>query len=131
MKNKPTESELEILQVLWKEQPCTVRDINERINENRTSDNIMGYTTTLKLMQIMTKKGLLFRTGQGRKHIYTAAIKEKETQSALLDKFLNRTFGGSAMKLVMQALGNHKTSQAELEEIKALIQKIENEDDNE
>ena len=125
MKNKPTESELEILQVLWKEQPCTVRDINERINENRTSDNIMGYTTTLKLMQIMTKKGLLFRTGQGRKHIYTAAIKEKETQSALLDKFLNRTFVGSALKLVMKALGNYDTSEKEIEALKSYIKSLE------
>lgn len=124
---KPTESELEILQVLWQSEPSTVRFVNDTINKTRSSDNPMGYTTTLKLMQIMTKKEMVQRVEQGRKHIYTSLIKEKETQSALLDKFLSKTFRGSAMKLVMQALGNHQTSSEELDEIKALIKQIEEE----
>jgi predicted transcriptional regulator len=118
---KPTDAELEILQVIWINGPSTVRIINEVLNQKKQ----VGYTTTLKLMQIMTEKGLLQRTEKGRKHIYNAAIKEEETKSLLLDKFVQTAFGGSAMKLVMQALGNHKTTPDELEELKELISKIE------
>ena len=77
-------------------------------------------------MQLMTGKKMVAREGQGRKHLYTSLIKEKETQEVLLDKFLSTAFGGSAMKLVMQALGNHKTSKDELKKIKDLIDTIEN-----
>ena len=86
---------------------------------------MVGYTTTLKLMQIMTEKGLLKRSEEGRKHIYNVVLKEKETKNLLLDKFVKTAFGGSAMDLVMQALGNHQTTPDELEELKALIDKIE------
>ena len=120
---KPTYSELEILQVIWQYGPSSVRFINEKLNRRKQ----VGYTTTLKIMQIMTEKGILERKEEGRKHIYTAVIQEKETQNLLLGKFLETTFEGSAMKLVMQALGNHKASPEELEELKALIEKIENE----
>jgi BlaI family penicillinase repressor len=85
----------------------------------------VGYTTTLKLMQIMTEKGLLERSEIGRKHIYKAVLKEKETKKILLDKFVQTAFGGSAVDLVMQALGNHQTTPEELDELKALINKIE------
>ena len=119
---KPTYSELEILQVIWQYGPSSVRFINEKLNRRKQ----VGYTTTLKIMQIMTEKGILERKEEGRKHIYTAVIQEKETQNLLLGKFLETTFEGSAMKLVMQALGNHKASPEELEELKALIEKIEN-----
>ena len=119
---KPTEAELEILQVLWKHEPATVRLVNEELNKKRK----VGYTTTLKIMQLMTGKKMVAREGQGRKHLYTSLIKEKETQEVLLDKFLSTAFGGSAMKLVMQALGNHKTSKDELKKIKDLIDTIEN-----
>lgn len=122
---KPTDSELAILQVLWEHEPCSVRFINEKLNENRSDSKDIGYTTTLKLMQIMTEKGLLQRKIEGRKHTYSTVIKQSETQSELLDDFLKATFGGSTMQLVMQALGNHETSKAELNEIKALIEKIE------
>lgn len=122
---KPTDSELAILRVLWEHEPCTVRFVNEKLNEQRTESKEIGYTTTLKLMQIMTEKGLLQRQIDGRKHNYTTVIKQSETQGVLLDDFLQSTFGGSAMKLVMQALGNHETSKEELDEIKALIQQIE------
>lgn len=118
---KPTDAELEILQVIWLHGPVSVRFVNDELNRNK----MVGYTTTLKLMQIMTEKGLLKRSEEGRKHIYNVVSKEKETKNLLLDKFVKTAFGGSAMDLVMQALGNHQTTPDELEELKALIDKIE------
>ncbi|NUQ26835.1 MAG: BlaI/MecI/CopY family transcriptional regulator [Saprospiraceae bacterium] len=120
---KPTEAELEILQVLWQHGPSTVRFINDKLSEQRE----VGYTTTLKLMQIMLEKGILVRNTDSKIHVYRAAVGESDTQQQLLDKFVEATFRGAAMKMVMQALGNHKTSPAELDEIKALIDKIEKE----
>ncbi len=118
---KPTDSELEILQILWAHGPSTVRFVNDKLNEERE----VGYTTTLKLMQIMADKGLAYRNTESRTHIYSAAVSESDTQEKLLKQFLNATFRGSAMKLVMQTLGNHATSPEELDEIKALIEKME------
>ena len=118
---QPTESELEILQILWGEGPSSVRFVNERLNEKRE----VGYTTTLKLMQIMVDKGLAGRNTDSRTHIYSAAVDEKDTQQQLLSKFMDKTFRGSAANLVMQALGNHKATPDELDEIKALIKKLE------
>jgi BlaI family penicillinase repressor len=118
---KPTNAELEILQVIWLHGPVSVRFVNDELNHKKQ----VGYTTTLKLMQIMTEKGLLKRSEKGRKHIYNVVLKEKEAKSLLLDKFVKTAFGGSAMDLVMQALGNHQTTPDELEELKALIDKIE------
>lgn len=120
---KPTESELEILQVLWQRGPSSVREVNEVLNERRDT----GYTTTLKMMQIMLDKGLVTRNTESRSHIYRAAVKESETQSQLLKQFVDATFRGSASRLVMQLLGNHKATPEELDEIKALIEKIEKE----
>ncbi len=120
-KNQPTDSELEILHVLWENGPSTVRLVNDRLNEKR----IVGYTTTLKIMQIMAEKGILSRRKKDRTHIYTPVINEGETQSLLLNKLLKSAFGGSAGKLVMQALGNNKTSAAELKEIKEIINNLE------
>ena len=119
---KPTESELEILQILWKDGPSSVRSINDQLNKVRD----VGYTTTLKLMQIMNDKGLTTRDTSSRTHIYTAAIKEVVTKNNLLTRFIDATFLGSAAQLVMEALGNNDTTQEELERIKALIKKIEN-----
>jgi len=123
MKNKPTDSELQILQILWREGQATVREVNDELNKLKR----VGYTTTLKIMQIMNEKSLLKRKKEGRTHVYIPMVKEEETQKFLLDKFLLSAFGGSAGKLVMQALGNHKSSHDELNEIKNLIDKIENE----
>lgn len=123
---KPTESELEILQLLWQNGPSSVRLVNDKLNETRE----VGYTTTLKLMQIMFEKGLVRRNEENRTHIYEAAVSEQETQQRLLQKFVDSTFRGSAMNLVMQALGNHDASKAELDEIKALIEKMEKEQDD-
>jgi predicted transcriptional regulator len=117
----PTDAELEILLVLWANGPCSVRFVNENLNEKKP----VGYTTTLKFMQIMNEKGLTKRDTSSRTHIYSANVLEKETQNRLLDTFLDATFRGSAMRLVMQTLGNHNTTKEELEQIKALIQNIE------
>lgn len=119
--NKPTRSELEILQVIWDNGPSTVRFVNDRLNERKKR----GYTTTLKLMQIMLDKKLLNREEESRVHIYDATVRKEEMQVSLLDRFLENTFSGSAHKLVMQVLGNHKPSRRELEEIKNLIKKLE------
>lgn len=124
--NKPTEAELEILQILWQHGPSPVRFVNDQLNEKRLPDDKeIGYTTTLKLMQIMAEKGLADRNTDSRTHIYKANVSETETKGHLLRKFVENTFRGSATKLVMQALGNHDASQEELDEIKALINRIE------
>ena len=120
---KPTDSELEILQILWQYGPSSVRFVNDKLNEKRE----VGYTTTLKLMQIMAEKNIAVRNTESRTHIYDANISETDTQKALLKKFVDATFRGSAMSLVLQALGNHDASKEELDSIKALIKKMEEE----
>ena len=118
---KPTEAELDILALLWELGPSSVRTINNEQNRTRR----VGYTTTLKQLQIMHEKNMVSRTSDGRTHIYSAERDREETQKQLLDRVLDAAFGGSASKLVMQVLGNHKSSKKELEEIKALIKKLE------
>lgn len=118
---KPTESELEILQILWADGPSSVRSVNDKLNEKKP----VGYTTTLKMMQIMFEKGLLERFKENRGHTYKPVFNRDETQSLLLDKILETAFGGSAMKLVMQALGSHNPSKDEAKKIRELLDKIE------
>ncbi|MBK8045432.1 MAG: BlaI/MecI/CopY family transcriptional regulator [Haliscomenobacter sp.] len=117
----PTESELEILQVLWQQGPSTVRQVNDLLKARRE----IGYTTTLKFMQIMLEKGLVTRDATGKIHIYQAAVEEASTQQRLLKRFVDTLFRGSASQLVMQALGNHEASSEELDEIKLLIEQME------
>lgn len=118
---KPTEAELEILQILWQNEESTVKFVNDRLCEKKE----VGYTTTLKIMQIMFEKGLVKREAQGRCHVYRAAVDETETKQAMLDKLLETAFGGSAMDLVLQALGNCETSKDDLDQIKRVIEEIE------
>jgi BlaI family transcriptional regulator, penicillinase repressor len=118
---KPTESELEVLTVLWQKGKATVRQVNDEINLSKES----GYTTTLKIMQIMHEKGLVTKDSNAKQHIFEANVDEQETQKSLLTRFIDSTFQGKAMSLVMQALGNHKASEAELAELKTLIQSLE------
>ncbi|MDE5416386.1 BlaI/MecI/CopY family transcriptional regulator [Labilibaculum sp. DW002] len=125
-KIKPTEAELEILQVLWTYGPSNVRFVNDQLKSERN----VGYTTTLKVMQIMTEKGMLVRDKKSRTHIYQAVIEEKETKNHLIDKFISTLFGGSTSGMVLQALGNQKCSSKELDEIKKLINNIENPETN-
>lgn len=117
----PTPSELAILQILWQHGPSTVRFIHDKLSEEKE----VVYTTTLKTMQVMCERKILSKEIIGRKHIYQALIEEGATQNVLLDKFLNRTFGGSALKLVMKALGNYDTSEKEIEALKSYIQSLE------
>ena len=119
---KPTDSELRILQLLWVHQPCSVRQINDLLNEDRE----VGYTTTLKIMQIMFEKGLVSRDTSQRSHTYTALLQEDDAKTGLLKEFVSNAFRGSTSQLVLSALGNGKTTQAELNEIKELIKQIEN-----
>jgi predicted transcriptional regulator len=114
---RPTEAELEILRCLWDNGPSTVRDVNNILSRERQ----VGYTTTLKIMQIMSEKGLVTRDLDGRTHIYSAAVSEVETQRKLVDRLLESAFGGSAKSMMMQLLGNHKSSKTELDEIKKYI----------
>jgi BlaI family penicillinase repressor len=120
---QPTDSELEILQVLWIHGPSTVRFVNDLVNKKKKT----GYTTTLKLMQIMTEKELLNRDNSSRTHVFSPAVKEEETQTKIIDKMLGLAFGGSASKLVLQTLGSNKTSPEELDKIKQLITDLEKE----
>lgn len=118
---KPTESELEILKVLWQKGKATVREVNDEINLTRES----GYTTTLKIMQIMFDKGLVKKDSNAKQHVFEASVSEEKTQKSLLTRFIDSTFQGNAMSLVMQTLGNHKTSDEDLAELKKLIQHLE------
>jgi BlaI family transcriptional regulator, penicillinase repressor len=120
MTPKPTDAELSILQVLWQNGDSTVRSINNTLN-NSNDDGSVGYTTTLKIMQIMTEKGLLTRDESNRTHIYAAAVQENEVQSAFMTKLIDSVFRGSAMNLVLQALGTNKPSTSELQQIRALL----------
>jgi len=114
---KPTAAELAILRVLWEQGPCTVRQVHDILSAGRTTT----YTTTLKLLQIMTDKGLTVRQEQGRQHIYRARHAEEETQRRLVGDLLDRAFGGSTPKLVMQALASRRASPEELREIRRLL----------
>ena len=122
MLGSPTDSELEILHLLWEEGETSVRFINDKLNKKRD----VGYTTTLKIMQIMFEKGLVERNTQSRSHLYKAVAQETNTKGKLLQNFIASTFKGSAQALMMQALGNHKASKEELDQLKELIDKLEN-----
>jgi len=115
---RPTEAELEILRVLWTRGPSTVRHVNEHLS---SASRDIGYTTTLKLMQIMAEKGLVTRDESDRTHVYAARVPQDQTQRQLVSDLVDRAFGGSAAALVLQALNAHSTSPAELAEIQRLI----------
>lgn len=114
---KPTESELEILQILWEQESSTVRDVHEVLSKTKET----GYTTTLKLMQIMFEKKLVTRDDSAKTHIYKAAVSKQSTQKQFLDKMINGLFSGSSTQLVLQALGNQKASKNELDEIQKYL----------
>lgn len=118
---KPTEAELAILRVLWDRGPCTVRVVAEALRGERGT----GYTTALKLLQIMTEKGLVRRNEAARSHVYEAAAPAEATQRQLVGDLLDRAFGGSARQLVLQALAARPASPAELAEIRRLLDQLE------
>ena len=117
---KPTESELEILQILWTRGLATVREVHEQLSATKD----VGYTTTLKLMQIMHEKGLVKRDDSMRTHIYQAAVNKEKTQRHLLGKMIDNLFGGSPTQLVIQALGESKASPEELDKIQAMLNEL-------
>lgn len=119
---KPTESELEILQILWQNTTATVRDVHEELSKTKDA----GYTTTLKLMQIMHEKGLVKRDESMRTHVYQPAVNKERTQKHLLDKMIDSLFGGSSTQLILQALGSgdQKVSAEELEQIQTLLNNL-------
>jgi BlaI family penicillinase repressor len=119
---EPTRSELEILQVLWEYGPSTVRFVNDRLNEEKRA---VQYTSTLKLMQIMVDKQLLNRDESAMKHVYRPAAEEQQTKGFLLERFVETMYRGSASSLMMQLLGNKKTSKKELEAIRELVKKLD------
>ena len=119
---KPTESELEILQVLWSKGMASVREVHEELSKTKEA----GYTTTLKLMQIMNEKGLVKRDDSIKTHIYQPAVSREKTQRHLLGKMINSLFGRSATELLIQSLGNHKASPDELEEIQKNLKEKKN-----
>src|SRR6266536_2701090 len=121
---KPTESELEILQILWTKGVATVREVHEELAQFKD----VGYTTTLKLMQIMNEKGIVKRDDSMRTHIYQAAVNKERTQKHMLSKMIDSLFGGSPTQLVIQALGNgeHKANREELDKIQALLDNLKN-----
>lgn len=121
MQIKPSESELEIMQILWTEGPLTVREVNDILNLERR----VGYTTTLKIMQIMAEKEMLIRDTGQRSHIYSPAIDRNEVQTNILDHVIKTAFRGNTSSLVIRALGNHNPTPGEMADIKALIAEIE------
>jgi predicted transcriptional regulator len=122
---KPTEAELEILRVLWEQGACTVRDVHEVLHRRDGT----GYTTALKQLQIMFDKGLVERDESQRAHVYRAAVSKERTQKKFLSDMLQRVFDGSPSRLVLQALGDHKASREELQEIRALLNQLDKDAD--
>ncbi|REL28541.1 BlaI/MecI/CopY family transcriptional regulator [Thalassotalea euphylliae] len=117
---KPTEAELTLLNVLWKIGPATVRQIHEAVSERQKT----GYTTVLKILQIMHEKALVIRDESNRAHVYAAANSETQTQSSLIHDLISKAFGGSTSKLVMRAL-NESTSKQEIEDIRQLLDTLD------
>ena len=121
MERKPTDAELEILQILWQHGPSSVRFVNTELSKNRG----VVYTTTLKMMQVMAEKGFLKRDTSQRTHLYEAVIREETVQENIVDKLVNTIFQGSPLKLAMQALGHEKTSAEDIEALKKIITDLE------
>ena len=119
--NKPTEGELAILGVLWEKGEVTVRNVHEEICKTKKD---AGYTTTLKLMQIMFEKGLVSRDSSSKTHFYTAAVSREKTPQQFVNKMINSLFAGSSTELVMHALGGHNSTNDELEKIQQLINQL-------
>jgi BlaI family transcriptional regulator, penicillinase repressor len=119
--SRPTDAELTILRVLWSRGPSTVRQVHEVLSQDRET----GYTTVLKLMQIMTEKGLVERDVSERTHVYQARFTQEQTQQRLVSDLLEKAFGGSASQLVMRALAAKPASANELAQIRRLLDELE------
>lgn len=119
--NKPTEAELEILSLLWEMKEASVRQIHDRLAATKDT----GYTTTLKIMQIMHAKGMVVRDEESRSHIYRPIANQKETQTSLLKNLVSTAFGGSSKSLVMQVLGQENPSKDDIDDIRAFLDQLE------
>ncbi len=122
MEIKPTESELEILQIIWEKGQCSVRDVHDILEKTKDA----GYTTTLKLMQIMHDKGLVERDTTAKTHLYKAIITREQAQNTAVNKILATVFNGSSSQLIMQVLSNQQSSKEELDMIKQYLNQLEN-----
>lgn len=120
---RPTDTELEILQVLWQRGPSTVRQVHKALSQGRQTE--VGYTTALKMLQVMTDKGLVERDESERPQVYQPRLPQEQTQRQLVSDLLDRAFGGSAKQLVMQALSAKEASDKELAQIEKLLDKLE------
>lgn len=123
---RPTDGELEILRVLWRTGPATVREVHDELCRAKPST---GYTTVLKLLQIMADKGLVSRDEKSKAHVYRARVAQDQTQRQLVGDLLDRVFGGSASRLVMQALSTRKASPQEIAEIRHMLDSYAREGD--
>jgi BlaI family penicillinase repressor len=120
-RKKPTEKEMEILQILWEKSEASVKDVHEALGGEATN----GYTTILKMMQIMNEKGLVTRQKNGKLHLYKSVTSSENTKTQLLNKMISNVFKGSASQLVMSVLGNGKPSKEELKEIRSYLDQLE------
>ncbi len=118
---EPSKAEVDILQILWEHGPSTVRFVHQNLSDQKE----VQYTSALKQMQLMTEKGLLYRDESNMKHVYSAAIEEEQVTEYFLQKFVDSFYKGSASKLIMQLLGNKKTSKADIAYIKEQLKKLE------
>lgn len=116
----PTKTEMEVLQVLWQFGPSTVRFVHEKVNEQKN----VQYTSTLKLMQVMTEKGMLERDETNMKHIYKPTLEEEKTKGFMLERFVDSMYNGSVSNMMMALLGADKTSKEDVEKVKALLKKL-------
>ena len=122
---RPTNAELAILRVLWQSGPSTVRQVHRALDRDRQTET--SYTTALKLLQIMTEKGLVEKDESERPQIYSARLSREQTQQQLVRDLLDRAFGGSAKQLVMQALATKEASDEELAQVEQLLDRLEGE----
>ena len=122
---EPTRAQLEILQVLWKCGPSTVRFVNDQLNRQQSQS--LSYTSTLKLMQIMHEKGLVHRDESNMTHVYSAILEERKTKSLVLKKFVDSVYDGSVTSLMLELLGNEKMSGKDLDSIKEMLKGLDEE----
>lgn len=122
---EPTRAQLEILQVLWKHGPSTVRFVNDQLNRQRPQDQFLSYTSTLKLMQIMHEKELVHRDESNMTHVYSALLEEQKTRSIVLKKFVDAVYDGSVKNLMLELLGNEKMNGKDLDTIKKMLDRLD------
>jgi BlaI family penicillinase repressor len=122
---RPTDAELQILAVVWDRGPCTVRDVQESLNRSAGREAERGYTTVLKLMQIMLQKGLLTREKRGRAHVYDAVVSRESMRTRLIEELAQQVFGGSTLGLAMKALTSRPTTPADIEQAREMLRDME------